>query len=101
MSARASVFSDPRFRADPYQFYDRLRAESPAYRTSLPNGTEVFVVTRQQDVAAGLKDPRLVKNILHARERAPGLLGRLGFAGYFSNANMLRADPPEHTRLRA
>jgi cytochrome P450 len=96
-----SVFAGPGFHADPYPTYAKLRAESPAYRTRLPNGHEVIMVTRFADVESALKDPRLVKNIRHARDHAPGLLGRLNFAQYFANTNMLKADPPEHTRLRA
>jgi cytochrome P450 len=99
--SQTSVFSDPRFRADPYRFYDQLRGETAAYRTTLPNGNEVFVLTRFGDVEAALKDPRLVKNIRNARDATPGVLARLGLAHHFANANMLRADPPEHTRLRA
>jgi cytochrome P450 len=98
--ARTSVFANPTYRTNPYAVYDELRAESPAYRTTLPNGNEVFAITRFADVEAALKDQRLVKNISHARGRPGGILGRLGFAQYFANANMLRSDPPEHTRLR-
>jgi len=101
MPTLTSIFADPRYRADPYLTYANLRSQSPAYRTALPNGDEVFVVTRFADVEALLKDTRLVKDIRHAREHAPGLLARLGFAHSFADTNMLKADPPEHTRLRA
>src|SRR5262249_49743203 len=96
-----AVFADPRYRADPYAVFAEVRREQPAFRTRMPNGDVVFLVTRYADVEAALKDARLVKNIANARDRRPGLLARLGFARYFSNANMLRSDPPEHTRLRA
>jgi cytochrome P450 PksS len=95
------VFSDPRYRADPYVVFSEVRREQPAYRTRLRNGDEVFLVTRFDDVEAALKDGRLVKNITNARDRRPGLLGRLGFTAQFANTNMLKSDPPEHTRLRA
>ncbi|MBV9600594.1 MAG: cytochrome P450 [Chloroflexi bacterium] len=97
----APVFSDPRYRADPYGVLAEVRRERPAYLTRLPSGEQVFLVTRFADVEAGLKDARLVKNISNARERRPGMLARLGFLKNFGNTNMLRADPPEHTRLRA
>jgi cytochrome P450 len=99
--AARSIFTEPGYRSDPYSVYADVRRDSPAYRTRLPNGTEVFVVTRFAEVEAALKDPRLVKNIAHARDRVPGLLARLGFTEYFANANMLKSDPPEHTRLRS
>jgi cytochrome P450 len=100
-TSSASVFSDPRYRADPYVVFAEVRRDQPAYPTRLPNGDDVFLVTRFADVEAALKDARLVKNITNARDRRPGWLGRVGFGGVFSNANMLRTDPPEHTRLRA
>src|SRR5579872_636896 len=86
------------YKANPYAIYEQLRRETPVCRTHLPNGTAVFLVTRYKDVEAGLKDSRLVKNIRNARGR--GLLDSLGLGGLRNN-NMLRADPPAHTRLRA
>ncbi|MBV9582692.1 MAG: cytochrome P450 [Chloroflexi bacterium] len=97
----APVFSDPRYRADPYAVFAEVRRDRPVYPTRLPSGEEVLLVTRFVDVEAGLKDARLVKNITNARDRRPGLLARLGFLPSYSSSNMLRADPPEHTRLRA
>src|SRR5215472_13102414 len=93
------MFADPTFKANPYVFYAQARQEGPVRPAKLPNGVTVYLVTRYDDVVAGLKDPRLIKNIHNARK--PGLLARLGFASMTNNANMLRADPPEHTRLRA
>jgi cytochrome P450 len=98
--ASSSVFASPSYHANPYAVFDELRTEGPALRTTMPNGTDVIVVTRYTEVEAALKDGRLIKNIAHARGRHGGLLGRLGFAQYFSNTNMLKSDPPEHTRLR-
>jgi cytochrome P450 len=50
-------------------------------------------------VLASLKDDRLVKNIRNARPT--GVMGKLGLELNLNNTNMLRSDPPEHTRLRA
>src|SRR5262252_8122540 len=44
-----------------------------------PDGTEVFLLTRYDDVQAALKDSRLFKNITNARGK--GLLESLGFGG--------------------
>jgi cytochrome P450 len=73
-----------------------MRSETPVLKTVLPDGVDVYLVTRYQDVQAGLKDPRLVKNIHNARPQ--GLLDKMGFG--MNNTNMLKADPPDHTRLR-
>jgi cytochrome P450 len=100
MSKRArSPLADQSYKADPYAFYAQIRRDTPAYRTRLPNGAEVYLVTRYEDVQAGLKDGRLVKNIHNARP--PRLIDKLGFTQLMNNSSMLKADPPEHTRLRA
>jgi len=91
-------FAEAGFRKDPYPFYAQLREENPVFKTRLPNGSEVYLVTRYRDVVAASKDPRLVKNIHNAR--GEGLPAHLGIFAQLNNANMLRADPPEHTRLR-
>lgn len=94
-----SPLSAPRYKSDPYVFYAWVRSQSPAYLTVLPNGVEAYLVTRYEDVLAGLNDERLIKNIRKARPQS--LLSKLGTGLQLSNTNMLRADPPEHTRLRA
>jgi cytochrome P450 len=96
---QASPFASAAFKSDPYPLYARIRAETPVYVTVLPNGVKVYMITRYEDVQAALKDDRLVKNIDNARP--PGLLRKISAGLGFSNSNMLRADPPEHTRLRA
>ncbi len=94
-----SPLVDAHYKSDPYPVYAQLRGAAPVYPTVLPNGVKVFLVTRYADVLAALKDDRLVKNIHNARPR--GWLSKLGLAPNLNNTNMLRADPPEHTRLRA
>jgi cytochrome P450 len=91
-------FVQPSFRTNPYAFYVQWRDAGPVHQTRLPNGSTVYLVTRYTEVEAGLKDRRLVKNIRNARGR--GLVDVLGFSSLRNN-NMLRADPPAHTRLRS
>jgi cytochrome P450 len=56
----------------------------------------VYVVSRFEDVLAGLKDERLIKNIHNARPEPTPEMARM-----LSDTNMLKSDPPQHTRLRA
>ena len=70
------------FKAGAYAYYARLRAEAPVHPVKLPNGHVVWLVSRYDDVAALLKDPRLAKDQRNAQgsrpfSRLPGMLGFL------------------------
>ena len=54
--------ASPEFKANPYPFYARLRAESPVFRVELPTRQPAWLVTRYDDVAALLKDERFAKD---------------------------------------
>jgi pimeloyl-[acyl-carrier protein] synthase len=96
MSTDALVFNPflPEFHANPYPFYARLRREEPVHQS--PMG--FWVLTRYDDVATVLRDPRF---------------GRAGFHSMLTDGqtrianpdplppSMLFQDPPNHTRLRA
>jgi cytochrome P450 PksS len=91
----------PAFKADPYPFYARLRADAPVFQVSVhvPERRQAWLVTRYADAAAALKDPRLVKD----RRNANGLDARPQWAPGFLQPlqrNMLDLDAPDHTRLR-
>jgi len=88
------MFAQTHYRSDPYSTLAQLRPESPVYQTHLPDGSKVYFVTRYEDVQAGLKDGRLIKNIAGAREG-------VGENNPMYGSSMLKTDPPEHTRLRA
>jgi cytochrome P450 PksS len=90
------------FRANPYPTYAWLRAESPVVPTRLPDGRNAWLVTRYQDVALVLKDPRLAKD--RRRVTISNRMPIERFLGPLVNPlqfNMLDMDPPDHTRLRA
>ena len=94
--------ASPQFKANPYLFYARLRAEAPVCRVTLPTRETAWLITRYDDVAMLLKDERFVKDTANALtpEQAAHqpwfrkLFKQLG-------RNMLDLDPPDHTRLRA
>ncbi|HEY0020997.1 MAG TPA: cytochrome P450 [Longimicrobium sp.] len=94
--------ADPRFKADPYPTYARLREEAPVHRTRLGRRRGAWLLARYDDVDALLRDPRFAKNPANARGEGgrgdaiwmPGFLRPL-------TRNMLDLDAPDHTRLRA
>ena len=90
------------FRANPYPFYARLRAEAPVYRTLLPDKQAAWLITRYDDVLMALKDEqRFSKDRLAAMTPAqlkktpwvPPMFAPL-------NRTILDTDFEEHARLR-
>ncbi len=94
--------ASPEFKADPYPFYARLRAEAPVCRVTLPTREIAWLVTRYDDVAMVLRDERFVKNAENAmtpEQFAAQPWFRRAFRSL--KRNMLNLDPPDHPRLRA
>jgi cytochrome P450 len=94
--------ASPEFKANPYPFYARLRAQAPVYRMTLPTRETAWLITRYDDVVAVLKDERFVKDTANAL--TPEQAARQPwFRKIFKSLkrNMLNQDPPDHTRLRA
>ena len=92
----------PQFKANPFPFLAGLRTSQPVYRTTLPDKTPVWLITRYEDVTALLKDERFVKNRRTAM--TPEQLRKMPWVPPMFRPlerNMLDLDPPDHTRLRA
>jgi cytochrome P450 len=90
------------FKADPFPFFARLRTSDPVYRTTLPDKTPVWLLTRYDDVNALLRDQRFTKNRRSALTRDQ--LRKLPWTPPMFRPlerNMLDLDPPDHTRLRS
>jgi cytochrome P450 len=82
------------FTRDPYHVYARLRARGPVHRIRMPEGgASAWLVVGYEAGRAALADPRLTKDWSKASPALP--LGAVS-----SGPHMLRADPPDHTRLR-
>ncbi|MFM2309095.1 MAG: hypothetical protein RLY87_1216 [Chloroflexota bacterium] len=92
-----SIYADPTYRANPYDIYATLRNTTPVVQTTLPSGASVYLVTRAADVLQCLRDPRLVKNMYNA---GPATFFQRTVLRRLVGSNMLKADPPDHTRLR-
>ncbi len=94
--------ASPEFKANPYPFYARLRAEAPVHRVTLPTGEIAWLITRYDDVAMVLRDERFVKDTLNAL--TPEQIAKQPWFRKVLKPlkrNMLDLDPPDHPRLRA
>lgn len=82
-------FNDPRYIANPYAHWQRLREETPVY-WSAENG--FWVITRYDDVIEVLHDPKRFSS-------QGGPTGRAREAG-LPRQPLISDDPPHHDRLR-
>ena len=93
--------ASPQFKASPYAFYARLRAEAPVFPVTLPDKQTAWLVTRYDDVVMVLKDDRFAKDRRNAL--TPEQLARMPWIPSFAKPltrNMLDLDPPDQTHLR-
>lgn len=97
---RYDLFSHD-FKANPFPTYAQMRQADPIYAHHPPNGQTMWYITRYDDVLAVLKDTenfvkdqRSIQTHQHDKDRFQPNNGLI-------NQNMLFADPPDHTRLRA
>ncbi|OEJ23332.1 hypothetical protein AR457_01055 [Streptomyces agglomeratus] len=92
--------SERRCPMDPPDEYARLRTEQPVARLAFPDGPPGWLVTRYDDVRAGLADLRLSSRRPHLNSQVrPSLITEEEMA-QFRTSDLLTTDPPEHTRLR-
>lgn len=98
--AADDIFQRPEVVADPYPTYRRLRETEPVW-WSEPR--RAWVLTRFADVHEALRDPRL------STQRMSGFMAHMSAADQARfeplsrnfSLQLLRLDPPDHTRLRS
>lgn len=92
--------TDQVYKGDPYPLYARLRRSEPVRRVTL-NGMPAWLVTRYDDVRAALAEPNLSNSLDHLNaDLAAAGTWVLGERAMGLDRNLLRSDPPAHTRLR-
>ncbi|MFC5720793.1 cytochrome P450 [Streptomyces gamaensis] len=87
------------FARDPYPYYARLRAQGPAARVPLANGTHAWLVTGYGPARAVLGDPRF-SNVPPRRAGRPRADSPAERARSCLARHMLNSDAPGHLRLR-
>jgi len=91
----------PQFKANPFPLLANLRASQPVFRTTLPDKTPVWLLTRYEDVAALFRDERFAKD--KRKAMTTDQLRKMSWIPPMFRPlerNMLDLDPPDHTRLR-
>ncbi len=94
--------TDARFKADPFPFYARLRAEAPVFPVTVRGKQRAWLITRYDDVLAVLKDDRrFVKDRRNAMRPAQ-LRAAPGIPPLFKQLerNLLGLDGADHDRLK-
>jgi cytochrome P450 len=87
---------DPAFRANPYPFYDDLRAQAPAYWTPI----DTVVLSRYDDVSHTLRSNDFSRDVeKNAIEPKTPMSVRRETRPRAAKS-ILNLDPPDHTRLR-
>jgi len=89
---KATDLARPSFKANPYPFYARLRAETPVCRVKVAF-VKAWLVTRYDDAVTVLRDPRISKDVGSKLAYIPRFAKPL-------TDHMLSRYPPDHTRLR-
>jgi cytochrome P450 len=82
---------------NPYDFYSAMREEAPVYHVP---GTNVFVVSRYEDVLYASQHPELFssKRVWMASDDPE--VAAIRAQGFPDSNSLTATDPPEHTRLR-
>jgi cytochrome P450 len=93
------LWGNSAFNADPYPFYEALRAGGPVQWSELGQTWEIFGYA---EVAAALRDPRLAadRSTLFFSWMDPERRAALAPLEEIHQGMMLFSDPPKHTRLR-
>ncbi|WP_406236776.1 cytochrome P450 [Nocardia sp. NBC_01009] len=86
---------DAEFAADPWPVLDQLRRDGGVHRVRTPDGPPAWLVTRYDDVRAGLLDDRLTSDV-----RTAGRTDYRGFAVPPPLDALLVTAPGDHARLR-
>ena len=92
-------FESPVVRENPYELYARWRATEPVRRGTIGE----WYLTRYDDVLMVLGEPALFSSNLVGTRLYEEQIRRLRADDnefVFADESMLRADPPDHTRLR-
>ena len=84
---------------NPHEILARIRHDAPVCRVRY-KGVPVWLVTRYADVRQALLDPRLASDPRHATGPARDAPWVFAADSHLVTRNLIRCDPPDHTRLR-
>ncbi len=88
------------FVQNPHAYFAQLRRNAPVMPAKLTRWQQVYLISRYDDVAAALKDERIIKNPSAAATGGAGGIPWMPKAFEPLLHNMLNMDDPDHRRLR-
>ena len=93
-------FTSGEFKANPFGFYKRLRAEQPVFATSMRGRISVWLITRYDDIKDFLGDERFAKDNRNVDARTALEMPWIPEFLRSMNYNLLYTDGDDHTRLK-
>ncbi len=93
--------SSDHFNQNAHAVFKQLRHKQPIALVKLNRFQKTYLITRYDDVAAALKDPRIIKDPRSAKKQS-GISSTWWLPPAFKPLlnNMLNSDEPDHRRLR-
>jgi cytochrome P450 len=90
---------DQATRNDPYPLFEQMRSACPVHHVRLADGHEAWLVIGHAAARQALKDSRLSKDMVAARDKDPEVADA-GLPGPDFARHMLAVDGEDHARLR-
>jgi cytochrome P450 len=84
--------------AQPYAFYEAMRAGSPVYNVP---GTNVFIVSRYEDVVEASQHPEIFSSKRVWMASDDPAVAEIRAKGFPDSNSLTATDPPEHNHFRA
>jgi cytochrome P450 len=84
--------------AQPYEFYEAMREDSPVYRVP---GTDVYIVSRYQEVAEASQHPEIFSSKRVWMASDDPAVAEIRGKGFPDSNSLTGTDPPQHNHFRA
>jgi cytochrome P450 len=84
----------------PYDFYEVLRDGAPVHRVTAADGSDLYLISRHEDVFSILRQPAVFSSRRPWLEQFEPEVEDVLSKGWRQLSVLISSDPPEHTRVR-